>query len=429
MLTVNVLSSGWLLAGILAITLLVGVLAGSYPAFYLTAFKPVEVLKGRLKAGVKSSGIRNNLVVFQFAISISLIICTWLVYEQLNYTRSRNLGLDQENVLVITNARRLKSNMSGFKQTLARDGKVLDVTYSGQIPAGNEINNTIFRKEGSTEDNVFKFFAADADYLSTLKMQLVEGRGFSRDFSTDSSAIIINEAAARQLGWEKPLGQKLLFYGRGPENFEPLTVIGVVKDFNYETLRNKIAPVIIMYSRGNEGYAAVRLKAGEVEAGVKLAETVWKRFAPGEPFEYTFLDQNFDALFRAEQRLGKVFAIFTGLGIFIACLGLFGLSAFVTEQRNKEIGVRKVLGASVPQIVVLLSGDFTRLVVIAFAVATPVAWFAMHKWLENFAYRISIDWVTFAVAGAAALLIAWITLSFQAIKAAISNPVKALRSE
>ncbi|HEX8530333.1 MAG TPA: ABC transporter permease, partial [Cytophagales bacterium] len=428
-LSAGVLLSGWLLGGIVVLTLGVGILAGSYPAFYLTSFRPVEVLKGRLKAGARSSHIRNALVVSQFAISICLIICTWVVYGQLEYTRNKNLGLDKENVLVVTNARRLGTNLQAFKQTLARQAQVANVTVAGQLPADNESNNTVFRKEGSTEDNVFGFFRADEDYFTTLKMKLVQGRGFSRQFGTDTAAIVINEAAAKQLGWAEPLGRKLLFYGEGPDRVRPLTVIGVVKDFNFESLRNKIAPIIIMYARGPESYAAVRLKPGSAEAGVALAEKIWKQHAPAEPFEYAFLDQNFDALFRAEQRLGKVFAIFTGLGIFIACLGLFGLSAFVAEQRGKEIGVRKVLGASVPQIVLLLSGDFTRLVLIAFGVAAPLAWYAMHRWLENFAYRAPISPLTFVLAGVAALFIAWITLSFQAVKAAVTDPVKTLRSE
>ncbi len=428
-LSADVLRSGWLLGGIVVLTLGVGVLAGSYPAFYLTSFRPVEVLKGRLKAGAGSSRIRNALVVSQFAISICLIICTWVVYGQLQYARSRNLGLDKENVLVVNNARRLDASLQAFKQTLARQAPVANVTLAGELPATNQVNNTVFRKVGASEDNVFGFFAVDEDYFATLKMKLVQGRGFSRQFGTDSAAIVINEAAARQLGWAEPLGRKLLFYGEGPDRVRPLTVIGVVQDFNFESLRNKIAPVVIMYSGGTESYAAVRLKPGSAEAGVALAEKIWKQYAPGEPFEYAFLDQNFDALFRAEQRLGKVFALFTGLGIFIACLGLFGLSAFVAEQRGKEIGVRKVLGASVPQIVLLLSTDFTRLVLIAFGVAVPLAWYAMHRWLENFAYRAPISPLTFVLAGLAALFIAWVTLSFQAIKAAVTNPVKTLRRE
>ena len=428
-LSADVLGSGWLLGGMVALTLGVGVLAGSYPAFYLTAFRPVEVLKGRLKAGVASSRIRNVLVVSQFAVSICLIICTWVVYGQLQYTRSRNLGLDKENVLVVANARRLGSNLQAFKQTLARQAQVANVTLADELPANNVLSNTVFRKEGSNVDNVFNFYAVDEDYFATLKMKLVQGRGFSHRFGTDSSAIVINEAAARQLNWTEPLGRKLLFYGQGPDRVQPLTVIGVVKDFNFESLRNKIAPLIIRYSGGVKTYAAVRLKPGNAEAGVALAAKRWKQYAPGEPFEYAFLDENFDALFRAEQRLGKVFAIFTGLGIFIACLGLFGLSAFVAEQRGKEIGVRKVLGASVPQLVLLLSTDFTRLVLIAFGVAAPLAWYAMHRWLENFAYRAPIHWLTFVLAGVAALGIAWVTLSFQAIKAAVTDPVKTLRSE
>lgn len=367
-------TKAWFLLSLLGLMLIVGVLAGSYPAFYLSSFRPVEVLKGKLKAGMKSSGIRNVLVVFQFFISITLIICTLLVYEQLEYARTKNLGFDKENV----------------------------------------------------EDILISTYNVDHDNLPTMQMELMQGRNFSLDFPTDTAAVILNEAAVREFGFDNPLNETILYFGNGRE--QEFKVIGVIKDFNYETLRNKIRPLALFFTKQG-GNISVRIAPGNVASTVSVLEDTWEKYAPGEPFQYRFLDESYDALFRAEQQLGKVFSIFTGLAILVACLGLLGLAAFMTEQRTKEIGIRKVMGASITSVILLLSKDFTKLVIIAFALAIPVAYFIMNKWLESFAFRIEIGLGIFIVAGVAALLITWLTVSWQSIKAASANPVHSLRSE
>ena len=424
-LSLNFLAQPWTMAGIAGLIIVIGVIAGSYPAFYLSSFKPVEVLKGRIRAGVKSGSIRNILVVFQFFISITLIVCTALVYQQLEYARNVNLGFDKENVIIISNAQWLGEKAEAFKQDLLSHSQIINASLSNSIPPKVQ-SNTVFRTEGTEVDHLITFYFVDHDYIPTLGMELAEGRNFSREFSTDTAAVILNEAAVREFGFDEPLHQKLwTFIDNPPRTYE---VVGVVKNFNFETLRNEIRPMAILLS-DNPRFVSVRISPGNMQETLGLLESQWKAYAPNEPFEYTFMDEDFDALFRSEQRLGKVFTIFTGLAIFIACLGLLGLAAFTAEQRTKEIGVRKVMGASVFSVVVLLSKDFTKLVIIAFVIAIPVSYFVMENWLEEFAYRISIGVGTFLLAGVLSIVIAWFTVSWQSVRAARVNPVKSLRSE
>jgi len=416
----------WFLLSLLALMLIVGVLAGSYPAFYLSSFQPVEVLKGKLKAGMKSSGIRNVLVVFQFFISITLIICTLLVYEQLEYTRTKNLGFDKENVVVIQGAWHLsESEQNTFKQELISHAQVVNASISNNVPPGVN-NTTVYRKKGTEEDILISTYHVDHDNLPTMQMELVQGRNFSLDFPTDTAAVILNEAAVREFGFDNPLNETILYFGDGRQ--QEFKVVGVIKDFNYETLRNKIRPLALFLTKQG-GNISVRIAPGNIASTLSVLEDTWEKYAPGEPFQYRFLDESYDALFRAEQRLGKVFSIFTGLAIVVACLGLLGLAAFMAEQRTKEIGIRKVMGASVTSVMLLLSKDFTKLVIIAFVLAIPAAYFVMDKWLEGFAFRIAIGPGIFILAGLTALLIAWLTVSWQSIKAASANPVHSLRSE
>ena len=416
----------WFLLSLLGLMLMVGVLAGSYPAFYLSSFRPVEVLKGKLKAGMKSSGIRNVLVVFQFFISITLIICTLLVYEQLEYTRTKNLGFDKENVVVIQGTWHLsEGEQNTFKQELISHAQVVNASISTNVPPGVN-NTTVYRKKGTEEDILISTYHVDHDNLPTMQMELMQGRNFSLDFPTDTAAVILNEAAVREFGFDNPLNETILYFGNGTQ--QEFKVVGVIKDFNYETLRNKIRPLALFLTKQG-GNLSVRIAPGNVAATLSLLEKSWEKYAPGEPFQYRFLDESYDALFRAEQRLGKVFSIFTGLAIIVACLGLLGLAAFMAEQRTKEIGIRKVMGASVTSVMLLLSKDFTKLVIIAFVLAMPVAYFVMDQWLEGFAFRIAISPGIFILAGLAALLIAWVTVSWQSIKAASANPVNSLRSE
>ena len=427
-ISIALFAEPWFMLSLLALTLLVGVIAGSYPAFYLSSFRPVEVLKGKLKAGVKSSGIRNALVVFQFFISITLIICTLLVYQQLEYTRSKNLGFEKENVLVVSGIHRLpEGQQEAMKQELISQSQVVNASISNNVPPGVN-NTTIFRKKGTEEDILISTYHVDHEHLPTMEIELLQGRNFSRDFPTDTAAVLLNEAAVQAFGFDEPLNEDIMYFGGDYGMTQPFKVIGVYKDFNFESLRNTIRPLALMLSTDGTNMS-VRMAAGDPTTTLATVEQSWNRYAPDEPFQYTFLDEDFDALFRAEQRLGQVFSVFTGFAILVACLGLLGLAAFMAEQRTKEIGIRKVMGASVSSVILLLSKDFTKLVIISFLLAVPLAWYIMHQWLSGFAFRIEIGPGIFVLAGASALLIAWLTVSWQSARAATANPVKSLRSE
>ena len=426
-ISVDLFRQPWFIMSFLGLMLTVGIIAGSYPAFYLSSFRPVEVLKGKLKAGMKSSGIRNVLVVFQFFVSITLIICTILVYEQLEYTRTKNLGFQKENVVVIEGMWPLSQGQQNtLKQALMDHSQVINASISNNVPPGVN-NTTVFRKKGTEDDILISTYGIDYEHLPTMRIELLDGRNFSRDFPTDTTAILINEAAVKAFGFDQAVNETLEYFG-GDNGRQEFKIVGVFKDFNYETLRNKIRPLVLFLTRRG-GVMSVRVETDNMPSTLAMMEEAWKKHTPGEPFQYYFLDESYDALFRAEQRLGKIFSIFTGLAILVACLGLFGLAAFIAEQRTKEIGIRKVLGASVPGVVMLLSKEFTKLVVISFVIAAPVAYFIVDKWLEGFAFRIDIGLGIFIIAGLAALLIAWLTVSWQSIKAASVDPVHSLRNE
>jgi len=403
----------------------VGILAGSYPAFYLTGFKITEVLKGKLRAGMKSGGIRSFLVTFQFWISIVLIICTAIVYQQLQYVQNKNLGIDKDHILLIEDVNRLENDKKAFKNTLDASTGILGTSYSNNMVPGVN-NTTLFRSAGSEKDHIMATYFGDYDHLKTLGFELVEGRFFSRDFPSDSIACVINEAAVREFGWENPLQEKVLDFN-GEEPVE-MKVVGVIKDFNFESLKMNVRPLILKFTdSGNILY--VRFSGERPDKVINKLQTSWDELAPGEPLQYSFLDEDFDALFRAEQRLGTVFTVFTIIAIFIACLGLFGLAAFMAEQRTKEIGIRKVMGASLWSVTSLMSKEFAKLVVIAFVLAIYPAYYVMNMWLNDFANRIDISIWVFVVSGVMAFVIAWLTVSYQSLKAARVNPVKSLRYE
>jgi putative ABC transport system permease protein len=406
----------------------IGLLAGSYPAFYLTSFSAVEVLKGKVRAGLKSKGIRSGLVIFQFALSIILIICTSTVYQQIKFLQDRNTGLDKHNVLVISNTRRLATNQLAFKNTILTKKGIEKASFTNNVFPGVN-NTTVFRNPVNRKDHVMGTYYADHDHADVMKFELAQGRYFSREFPSDSTAVVLNEAAVRELGWERPLQENLISFD-GDTNAPKealLRVIGVVKDFNFESYKVKVRPMVLRLTDTSNNLL-VRY-AGNPEEAIKETTQLWKEYASGDPFEYTFLDQNFDQLFREEQRLGSLFTVFTVLAIFIASLGLFALAAFTAEQRTKEIGIRKAMGASVSGITTLLSKEFTLLVVVSILLAVAPAYFMLDYWLNQFAYRIEITFAIFAISSLGALLIAWITVGFQAFKAALIKPVDSLRSE
>jgi putative ABC transport system permease protein len=424
----NLLGHSWLWLLIAGLILLVGIMAGSYPAFYLSAFKPVEVLKGKLRMGMKSSMIRSTLVVFQFSISVCLIICTMLVFRQLSYLSNIHMGFDKENVLVITSTDRLGNNAQAFKEKLHTLPGVLSTSYSSHLPAFS-VEEDIFYPEGTGKnDKLINFISVDYDYLQTLNIQIKEGRNFSRDFPSDADekegAVLINESAVKLLGWDNPMG-KHLSSARDGNNRK---IIGIIKDFNFRSLHKQIDPLLVILSpEGN--HMAVRVRPGQVAQSIETIEKHWKEYAAYAPFEYSFLDEKVNAQYKAEQQTGNIFSIFTSLAIFIACLGLFGLAAFTAEQRTKEIGIRKVLGASVLSVIHLLSQDFLKLVILANIIAWPLAWYIMNIWLQDFAYRIVIEPWVFVTAALLAIITALLTVTFQALKAAKTNPVESLRSE
>ena len=431
-MTLKSLFTPYILPLLIALPLLVGLLAGSYPAFFLSSFKPIEVLKGKLKLGTKSGSLRSVLVVFQFWASIILIIGTIVVYRQLNYIQQKNLGFNKDQVLIINGANALNNNIDAFKNEVLQMHGVVGGTLSAYLPVSNSnrSDNTYSSEAVINSKNGFDMqnWTIDYDYLKTIGIQLVKGRNFSRDFGSDSSAVIINETTAKILGNSDPIGKKIYTSIDAQGHTTALTVIGVVKNFNFESLHHDVGPLAFRLGRSTY-LLSLKVNTSNINGLVSSIQNKWRALAPGMPFSYRFLDDSFNEMYRGEQRVGKIALIFSVLAIFIACLGLFGLATFIAEQRTKEIGIRKVLGASVQGIVRMLSKDFVKLVTIAFIIAAPLAWYFMNKWLQDFAYRIELSWWIFAVAGLAALLIALVTVSFQAIRAAISNPVKSLRTE
>ena len=418
------------LLAIVALAVLIGVMAGLYPSFFLSSFKPVAVLGGRFSQGLKSSVLRNILVVFQFSLSIILLVGTLVVQKQMAFVQSRNLGFARDHVVVIETFEELGQKLSTLKETLLRNPAVVTVSASSSVP-GTLFTNLGCNLEGTESWRGTNVFIVDQDFLNLMQLEMVEGRFFFKEITTDGQAIILNESKARELGVDSLLNKRIsMWMGEGNEWFH---IIGIVKDFHYESFHEPVKPLAMVMLHGTcpwpEAFVSVRIHADNVPETMTHIRKTWDEIMTGTPFEFSFLDTIYNDQYRNEERTGRVFTIFTFFALFVACLGLLGLASFAAEQRTKEIGIRKVLGASVPGIILMMSREFTRWVLLANIIAWPIAYFTMHRWLQSFAYRSDIGWLVFILSGVIAMVIALLTVSLQSIKAATANPVDSLRYE
>jgi putative ABC transport system permease protein len=431
-LNVSLLFQPVMLTALIVLMLVAGLLGGTYPALYLSAFNPIEVLKGKHARGFKNVWLRNSLVVFQFTSSIILIAATLIVYNQLSYIRSKDIGFNRDNVLIIQHTNTLKEQATMFADELRTIPGISNATITGYLPVNGDRSSSGFSPSPIMDPKmalIMQRWTVDENYLPTLGIQLVKGRNFLKDFASDSNAIIINEAAAKLLAADNPVNTKLYTWkGLDAKEIVTHTIVGVVKNFNFNSLRDMITPLALRFGR-NKNSIAVRINSKDIAGTLALIKTKWHEINTLNPFIYSFIDEEFENQYRVEQQIGKISITFAILAVLIASLGLFGLVTYAAEQRVKEIGIRKVLGASMANILVMVSKDFLKLVLIASAIAFPLAWYVMHVWLQDFAYRVNISWWVFFAPGIISLFIAICTVAFQALKASLANPAITLRSE
>ena len=422
--------STWLVPVLVAIALVTGIVAGGYPAFILSSFRPVAVLTGALKAGATHSFLRKILITFQFIISIVMIVGTIVVLDQLEYMQNKNLGFEKEHVVVVRMPDdEVLKGYRAYKNAVLQYPEIVNVSTSTSVPGGQPSLNLV-TPEGVQEDEspVYQVIWADFDFVETLDIKIASGRKFSTAFATDSSACLINETAVRSLGWETPIGKTIRFTG-APDTNPSHTVIGVMADFHNQSLRQRVEPLMVLFNAPSV-FMVIRIQEQNLSRGMEVLHDQWRQTYPNHPaMDYSFLDEDLEQLYQAERRLGSVFIIGAALSILIACLGLFGLSSYMAEQRTREIGIRKVLGATIPNVILLLSRDFTKLILLAFVIGAPVSYYAMGTWLEDFPYRIDLSAWVIMFSGLTALVIAWLTVGYQALKAATANPVDAVHGE
>jgi putative ABC transport system permease protein len=427
LLDLKALFNFYYISAIICLVVITGILAGSYPAFYLTSFKPVETLRGKLKAGLKSKSIRQVLVIFQFIMSIGLIICTLLIYKQLQYIQNKDLGFDKNNLIVVKNAESLGTNKNAFKEELLKMPEVEDASITSLAPPDVSYTD-LFRPAGEDiQERGSNYCIADEDFMSTLKLTLVDGRFFSKEFPSDVDAVIINEAAARLFGFDNPVGEKIQTFWK-KDSLDTREIIGVVKDYNFQSLEEDITSLLIFYGKKGDKIV-IRLTPGDLNNKINLIESKWKTFAESSSFDYSFISDDFNSKFRKEQQFGRIFFIFTLLAIIISSLGLLGLASFTAEQRSKEIGMRKALGATSGSIIKLLSMEYLKFIFISFIFAAFLSYIIISWWLNNFAYKTSIGVLSFITGGIISILIAILSVGYQSLKAALRNPVDSLKYE
>ena len=422
-------SEWWFIPSLLGSAFMIGILAGLYPSFYLSGFRPSKVLKGELSRGSKNASLRNLLVVFQFTASIILIIATFIIYRQMQFILHRKMGFDKDQVMIIQGTNTIgDEKVKTLKTELLKLSQVKSVSIGDYLPIeGTKRNGNPFWKDGRTgidPGEGGQFWIIDYDYLRTMGMHLISGRNFSPDMPSDSSAVIVNQTMVRKLGLKEPIGKLITNYSNG-KNL--LRIIGVVEDFNFNSIRQGIEP-LAMFLGLSPSMVSMKVSTANMKGLIASVNDVWKKFSPNQPIRYTFMDESFADMYSDVQRMSLIFSSFAALAVVIACLGLFALSAFMAEQRSKEMGIRKVLGATGPQVMALLFRDFVKLVLIAIVMAIPISWWVGQKWLENFEYRTPLAASIFVLASLVVILVAILTISFQAIKAAHENPVKSLRA-